>query len=1243
MLAVRQAFHSPRIEAAMGGLATATCAIAMGQPTIPIISNVTGTYHDEQTIRPGYWVEQMRAPVRFDQGITTLCDVPTCFVEIGPGAALLSHIRACVDDSPHSAVASLAGAQSTRDPRNELSAMMDAVAQLYICGVEPSWSRLYLRSEYGVATLPSYPFERKSYWCDPPRAAFPDIPRLPGRPVFHPACPDRPMFELPLSLAMQPYLAGHRVAGQVLLPASAYTALAGALWRQLGGHSGGYSIRELRIVRALPISEAPVTVQSVVSGDRTRGLDITVYHQQVSDGQPTWHQLATMTVQGPTESSSDESGPTLAETPDQTAAARALYERMDRRGVSYNGGFRCLQSIAVRDGRAVAKLVNATDGGPEETLIAVLDGACQVVAPLLPGSELALLQTGAARIEVMGEPPRELWCVAGLQPATHGAGFLCDVTARRTDGSIYARFTGIRIEPAPGLDRWSADNELARDTWHDYLYQLDWQSSSLPPRLVPSALDEKDIQLVPGTREVAHDWDGVLPAMEAVAAGYARQALHALGIPSGASELDGRAVGVSEQHRALLQYLIRYLASAAVPSSDNPAAAIGQLRQRYPEVATELTMLERCGSRLADVMRGEIDGVTLLFDASQEVTAGDLYRNALGMYRANQRVAACLRQLLGTVRGRPRIRILEIGGGTGSTTTQVLTALAALDLQASVAYCFTDVSPGFRATLDALDTDAATIEFRVLDIAADPLAQGFEPESYDLIIAGNVLHATPDVERTTAHVTQLLAPGGMVIAIEGTQGRLWSDLIMGLTPGWWCFADAYRDGHALMADERWLQVFKAHGLIEVRAVRDDHPAWALASSPVVLMGQRPPTSHTARICLAFCDSAEQAEQLRRQLGPATRVIPVLAGAQPSWTSARDATAGTGVAVVRPQYRQDFDELLARMLDSAGPAVTIWYGWGLGDRLDSYSGTSRAEISETEGERLSRSLRRAVAGLLHLVQALSAVQEHSTASTRLPIDGLAVVVREALGPGAATASHRGLIGAAVAGLTRVIQKEHLELNPTIIDLGNAAGAELMGEALDICLQDSPGELVWHETEWLVPRIVRTVPRQPETAIDPDGVYLIAGGLGGLGSHLARALLDGGARKLLLCGRSELTAERGHLLDEMSQRYSDATVDYRAIDIGAPESVAELCENIRPDRLAGIIHCAGVFDDRMLHEHDWSLFDKLFHAKVLGTWHLAQVAERCEAKLLCLASSISAVLGGAGMGNYIAANSFVDRFA
>ncbi|WP_252959880.1 class I SAM-dependent methyltransferase, partial [Pseudomonas simiae] len=115
------------------------------------------------------------------------------------------------------------------------------------------------------------------------------------------------------------------------------------------------------------------------------------------------------------------------------------------------------------------------------------------------------------------------------------------------------------------------------------------------------------------------------------------------------------------------------------------------------------------------------------------------------------------------------LHVLEVGAGTGSTTQAVLPTLA----NANVDYLCTDVSRYFSEQAAERLKGWSWVRHGVFDIDRPALAQGYPSQTWDLIVAGGVLNAARDTERSLATLLALLKPGGWLVFSEPTQEAFW--------------------------------------------------------------------------------------------------------------------------------------------------------------------------------------------------------------------------------------------------------------------------------------------------------------------------------------------------------------------------------------------------------------------------------------------------------------------------------------
>ncbi|NUR27213.1 MAG: SDR family NAD(P)-dependent oxidoreductase, partial [Catenulispora sp.] len=240
-----------------------------------------------------------------------------------------------------------------------------------------------------------------------------------------------------------------------------------------------------------------------------------------------------------------------------------------------------------------------------------------------------------------------------------------------------------------------------------------------------------------------------------------------------------------------------------------------ELAEHHPELAAHATLLRRCVAAVPEVLTGRKSGVEVLLPRGSADELAAVYQGNPGSdfhHRLLAERVAARARTIAEQQGRPA-RILEIGAGTGGGTGFVLRACA--DLEPLPAVDFTDVSAAFltRAERDLSGT-YPQLAFRLLDIENDPVAQGFAAHDYDIVLAGNVLHATEDIAATLARARALLRPGGLLLVNEVTRRSDFLTLTFGLTPGWWRFRDPDRRlPHAPLCSARqWREALAEAGL-----------------------------------------------------------------------------------------------------------------------------------------------------------------------------------------------------------------------------------------------------------------------------------------------------------------------------------------------------------------------------------------------------------------------------------------------
>ena len=165
----------------------------------------------------------------------------------------------------------------------------------------------------------------------------------------------------------------------------------------------------------------------------------------------------------------------------------------------------------------------------------------------------------------------------------------------------------------------------------------------------------------------------------------------------------------------------------------------------------------------------------------------------------------------------------------------------------------------------------------------------------------------------------------------------------------------------------------------------------------------------------------------------------------------------------------------------------------------------------------------------------------------------------------------------------------------------------------------------------------------TKVRSQATYLITGGLGALGLHVACWLAEQGATHLALVGRSGESPERRQAVGELEQ----AAVEVRvfAADVSQPGAIervlSELAASMPP--LRGVVHAAGMLDDGVVQRQNWPRFERVLAPKISGAWRLHTLTADVDLDFFVCFSSAASLLGWAGQGNYAAANAFLDALA
>jgi len=246
-------------------------------------------------------------------------------------------------------------------------------------------------------------------------------------------------------------------------------------------------------------------------------------------------------------------------------------------------------------------------------------------------------------------------------------------------------------------------------------------------------------------------------------------------------------------------------------------------------------------------------------------------------------------------------------------------------------------------------------------------------------------------------------------------------------------------------------------------------------------------------------------------------------------------------------------------------------------------------------------------------------------------------------------------AALSGLAKVIPLEYDNIACKFLDLDDSAtGEQVLAEFTGFDGTARPAAYcngTRYEQDFRAIQSTATA-----VAIKEGGVYLITGGLGGMGIAFAKDLAAQKHVKLALIGRSGLppreewaavqdakTVEKINAILAIEASGSEVLVI--AADVSAPPQIEKAVNETREKlgNIDGVLHCAGIAGNGYLFRKEEATFAGVLRPKIQGTWLLDRLTRQDKPDFFILCSALSAVLGAPGQGDYIAANAYQDAFA
>ncbi|MGW6599927.1 SDR family NAD(P)-dependent oxidoreductase [Streptomyces sp. NPDC055036] len=364
-LSVSHAFHSSLLDPALAEFDAVLAPLEFAEPTLPIVSNVTGRLAAPGEYDAGYWRRHARRPVRFLDGARQLglLGVDIC-LEIGPDRTLVNLVKgAGLAETPGLA-------SSLRRGTGDRAALLAAARQLYLGGQTIDWEQVTPRRSRPRAGAPRYPFARTRYWTGAGGRALAvgtrPVTRGPawGTEIRSPALGGR-VWTTERSTEYPAHLTDHRLYGTVSVPGASQTA---TVLSALGSGGVPVLLADLHFPRALVLRDGERYELQVVAEPRERQSRGVSVHSLLDGGTGRWqeHLVARIADAG----TRPETGPHAATPPDPAAfmesADRHLsgadfYRHLRSLGYHLGPSFRWIGDAYIRGDEALVRFVEPAE------------------------------------------------------------------------------------------------------------------------------------------------------------------------------------------------------------------------------------------------------------------------------------------------------------------------------------------------------------------------------------------------------------------------------------------------------------------------------------------------------------------------------------------------------------------------------------------------------------------------------------------------------------------------------------------------------------------------------------------------------------------------------------------------------------------------------------------------------------------------------------------------------------------
>jgi len=397
-LRVSHAFHSPLMEPMLEEFGAVAESVEYRAPRIAVVSNVSGRVAEgDELVSARYWVEHVRRPVRFLDGVGALAGLGVSrVVELGPSGVLTAMARDCLPEGDTTVLVPV-----LRKDRSEPESVIAALSELHVDGLDVDWSPLVAGGRR--TALPTYAFQHQRYWLEP-RTNTANAPDLGLTSADHPllgaavglAAGEGVLLTGRVSIASHAWVADYPAHGRFVVPGSAFLELA----LRAGDEVGCGTVDELTVDSPLVVPEqGAVNLQLMVGEADDTGRRAFTVHARAATATPDtqWDKHAHGTL-------SAVVTPVPIGRPDLTVWPPVGAVESPRAPIPG------LRAVWRRDGEVFAEVVLSDSGNADATAYGLHPALLQAVAQAVTSTSTST-----------GEQPFALTGLRGVRLAARGA------------------------------------------------------------------------------------------------------------------------------------------------------------------------------------------------------------------------------------------------------------------------------------------------------------------------------------------------------------------------------------------------------------------------------------------------------------------------------------------------------------------------------------------------------------------------------------------------------------------------------------------------------------------------------------------------------------------------------------------------------------------------------------------------------------------------------------------------------